>query len=85
MNKNTYSIQAIPHTATDDSSSLLSAELITARDFARMLAISERTLYRLKSTGELPTPVILGGSVRWRLHEIRDWILKGCPKKQNTK
>lgn len=78
MNKNTSSIQAIPSIATD-SSSLLSAELITARDFARMLAISERTLYRLKSTGELPKPVILGGNVRWRIHEIRDWIANGCP------
>ena len=78
MNKNTSSIQAVPRIATDKSS-LLSAELITARDFARMLAISERTLYRLKSTGELPMPVILGGSVRWRLSVVRDWINDGCP------
>ena len=84
MNENTSLIQAVQLTASGKSS-LLSAELITARDFARMLAISERTLYRLKSTGELPMPVILGGSVRWRLHEIRDWILEGCPKKPNKK
>lgn len=55
------------------------AELITAKELARLLAISERTLYRLKSMRELPSPVTLGGSVRWRLTEIREWISKGCP------
>lgn len=42
-------------------------ELINAKQLATLLSISERTLYRLKSMGELPMPVILGGSVRWRL------------------
>jgi len=60
-------------------SSFPDAELITAKELARLLAISERTLYRLKSMGEIPNPVTLGGSVRWRLTEIREWILKGCP------
>lgn len=55
------------------------AELVNARELARLLAISERTLYRLKSMGELPNPVTLGGSVRWRLTEVREWIAKGCP------
>lgn len=54
-------------------------ELITANQFAKLLSISERTLYRLKSTGQLPAPIVLGGSVRWRLTEVRDWIANGCP------
>ena len=54
-------------------------ELITAIQFAKLLSISERTLYRLKSTGQLPVPIVLGGSVRWRLTEVRDWIANGCP------
>lgn len=56
------------------------AELINAKEFARILAVSERTLYRLKSTGELPEPINLGGSVRWRLAEIKRWISEGCPR-----
>ena len=55
-------------------------ELVNARELAKILSVSERTLYRLKSTGELPTPVVLGGSVRWRLSEIRQWIANGCPR-----
>ena len=54
-------------------------ELVNAKELARILAVSERTLYRLKSTGELPLPIVLGGSVRWRLSEIRQWIAQGCP------
>lgn len=60
-------------------------ELVNARELARVLAVSERTLYRLKSTGELPPPVVLGGSVRWRLDEIRQWISKGCPRPTKPK
>ena len=55
-------------------------ELVNARELAKVLSVSERTLYRLKSTGELPPPIVLGGSVRWRLTEIRQWIGNGCPR-----
>lgn len=55
-------------------------ELVNAKELARILSVSERTLYRLKSTGELPLPIVLGGSVRWRLSEIRHWIDQGCPR-----
>ena len=58
----------------------MTCELITANQLADLLNISERTLYRLKSTGVLPQAISLGGSVRWRLTDIRDWIAKGCPK-----
>ena len=60
----------------------LACELITASQLADLLNISERTLYRLKSSGQLPRPIHLGGSVRWRLTDIRDWIDKGCPVPQ---
>lgn len=66
--------------ATQNAMLSLEAELINAQALAKLLSISERTLYRLKSTGELPRPVVLGGSVRWRLDEIRRWISQGCPK-----
>ncbi len=63
----------------------VSAELVNARELAKLLSVSERTLYRLKSTGELPPPILLGGSVRWRLDEIRQWISKGCPRPIKSK
>jgi prophage regulatory protein len=60
-------------------------ELINANQLAELLNISERTLYRLKSIGQLPVPIVLGASVRWRLSAIRQWIEMGCPQKPNTK
>ncbi len=52
--------------------------LIPAAEVARMLQVSARTLWRLRSAGQLPAPVRLGGTVRWRLDEVRKWIAEGC-------
>ena len=54
--------------------------LINAEEVARMLDVSERTLWRLVSGGKVPPPVRIGRSTRWRVAEIRDWIDVGCPK-----
>lgn len=59
--------------ATDD------VRLIAADELAAMLDVSTRTVWRLLSTGRLVQPIRIGGSVRWRLDEVRDWITKGCP------
>lgn len=53
--------------------------LIDAEALARMMDVSERTLWRWVSRGELPQPLRIGGSTRWRLAEINDWIERGCP------
>lgn len=53
-------------------------QLISASTFAKMLEISKRTLQRLQSKGELPSPVRLGGSIRWRLDIVNEWIENGC-------
>ena len=53
--------------------------LIPAEELARLLQVSTRTLWRLRSAGELPQPVRFGGTVRWRLDEVRKWIAEGCP------
>ena len=57
-------------------------ELIGADGVAAMLGIGERTARRLDVEGRLPMPVKLGGSVRWRLSELRAWINAGCPSRQ---
>jgi prophage regulatory protein len=53
--------------------------LVNAEEVARMLDVSERTLWRLVSAGKVPTPVRIGRSTRWRLAEVRQWIEGGCP------
>ena len=54
--------------------------LITAAEFAGMLQVSVRTLWRLRSAGQVPAPVRLGGAVRWRFDEVKKWIADGCRK-----
>jgi excisionase family DNA binding protein len=54
------------------------AALINAAQFAKLLSISERTLYRLKSSKRLPASINLGGSVRWRRTDVDRWIERGC-------
>ena len=56
--------------------------LIPALEFARLMQVSTRTLWRLRSAGQLPEPVRLGGTVRWRVDEIKNWIEDGCPPRR---
>ena len=53
--------------------------LITPRELAASLGVSERTVWRLRDAGKLPPPVKLGASVRWRRDEIEQWVKNGCP------
>ncbi len=53
--------------------------LIPAVELARLLHVSTRTLWRQLSAGQVPKPVRFGGTVRWRLDEVRKWIAEGCP------
>jgi excisionase family DNA binding protein len=67
------STTALREEPTDD------IRLIGADELAALLNVSTRTVWRLLSTGRMVQPVRIGGSVRWRLNEVRDWISKGCP------
>ena len=53
--------------------------LLTAAELARLLQVSTRTLWRLRSSGRLPSPVRIGGTVRWALADIKKWLAEGCP------
>lgn len=53
--------------------------LITVEEFAELMQLSVRTIWRLNSSGQVPKPVRIGGTVRWRLEEVRNWIAEGCP------
>lgn len=63
-------------TATSTTSEV---RLIAADELAKMLDVSTRTVWRLLSTGKMVQPVRIGGSVRWRLDEVKEWINNGCP------
>jgi len=53
--------------------------LLSAEELAVILSISKRSLWRLRSAGQLPRAVQLGGSTRWRRLEVEAWITAGCP------
>ena len=50
-------------------------ELIDAAEFAGLLGVSKRTLFRLRSRGVIPPPVrITAGTVRWRTRDVRSFL-----------
>ena len=53
-------------------------ELLTVKDLARKLALSPRTIWRLRDTGGLPAPVKIGAAVRWRASDIDQFIADDC-------
>lgn len=54
-------------------------QLIDVQEFAQLLSVSTRTVWRMLSHGKLVAPVRIGGSVRWRLADVERWIEDGCP------
>lgn len=47
--------------------------LLTSREAAKVLAISERKLWQLKSTGEIPH-VRIGASVRFAIADQEEYV-----------
>ena len=54
-------------------------ELINASELAKLLSLSVRTVWRLKSAGKLPKSLQLGRSVKWQKNEIVAWLESKCP------
>ena len=49
--------------------------LLKTREAAKWLAVSDRTLFSLKATGEIPH-VRIGRSVRYAVDDLQKWISK---------
>ena len=67
---------------TDQTSDELPV-LLTIRELAKILKISQRSIWRLVSSGKLIQPLHIGGSIRWRQDEVFKWIERGCPGTPN--
>jgi excisionase family DNA binding protein len=63
----------------DANENLQEPLLISVGELAMILKVSTRSVWRLLSAGKLIEPVRIGGAVRWRFQEIKDWIDQGCP------
>jgi excisionase family DNA binding protein len=53
--------------------------LINSKQAAKLLKVSERTLWRIQQTGEMPSPIRIGRAVRWNLEKLKKWVEEGCP------
>lgn len=49
-------------------------ELLTAREVAQVLRISERSVWRLCSEKKIPSPLHVGGAARWMKADIERWF-----------
>jgi len=57
------------------------APLLTVKQVATRINCSQRTVYRLADSGDMPRPLKIGGwLVRWRASDIDKWIEAGCAK-----
>ena len=52
-------------------------ELLTSREAAALLRLSERTLERHRTAGTGPRFCALGRAVRYRRRDLLDWIERG--------
>ena len=52
--------------------------LMTVNQLAELLQVSTRTIWRMRSSGQLPSPVHVGGNVRWRSVDLENWLASGC-------
>jgi predicted DNA-binding transcriptional regulator AlpA len=55
---------------------------VAAKEVGKLVGISIRQVWRLNSSGKLPKPIRLGGSVRWRRDEIVAFVAAGCPDRK---
>lgn len=53
--------------------------LINVKQLSVILNVSSRRIWSMRSGGQIPLPVKIGGSVRWKTREMLDWIEQGCP------
>ncbi len=48
--------------------------LINVRETARLLAVSDRTVWKMAKEGRFPKPVHIGASTRWRTADVEAFV-----------
>jgi len=55
--------------------------LLSVRDLAVLLQVSERAVWSWLASGRLPAAVRVGRLVRWRASDVEAWLAAGCPRR----
>ena len=50
--------------------------LLSVREVAKALGMSERTVWRLAATGDIPPPLAIGRSRRWSRSTLEAWLAR---------
>jgi excisionase family DNA binding protein len=50
--------------------------ILTAKEVADLLRVTERTFRRLRSSGQGPQPIKVRGALRWRREAVDRWIAR---------
>ena len=58
------------------------ALLIDAAEYARILSIGVRTIWRFDAKGRIPAAIRLGRAKRWRLAEVQAHVEAGMPPRE---
>lgn len=53
--------------------------LITVKQVAALLSVSERHIHRMRDLGRIPPPIRVGRLLRWDRSKLDAWIDAGCP------
>jgi predicted DNA-binding transcriptional regulator AlpA len=53
-------------------------QLVSVESVAKMFDVSPRTVWRWNSAGEIPAPIKVAGTTRWRRTDLLRWIDGGC-------
>lgn len=53
--------------------------LVDSREAAKLLRVSQRTLWKMHTSGAMPPPIRIGRAVRWSLETLKRWTEAGCP------
>lgn len=55
-----------------------SCQLLSARELAKTLSTSVRTIWRYRASGAIPKPVSVGSSIRWKMSDIELFLQCNC-------
>jgi predicted DNA-binding transcriptional regulator AlpA len=56
--------------------------MVRATAAARLCGVSEATWHRLRAAHQTPAPLRLGGSILWRVSDLKLFVEWGCPNRK---
>ena len=65
------------------TSEMTTDRLLSVRETANVLGVSTRQVHRLRSAQKICPSLMIGGSVRFRLSTLTEWLDMSCPSRED--